>query len=93
MTEQWFAYDEAMQKAGIVVSSEALELTGTATTVRVEGGERIVTDGPHAKTPVAFGGFYVIDVPDRATALDWAARSPAAADGLVEVRPVMLLDA
>ena len=41
-----------------------------------------------ADTKEQLGGFVLIDVPDLDTALDWAARCPAAAYGAVEVRPV-----
>jgi hypothetical protein len=90
--EEWGAYDSALREAGIVVSSEALEPSQTATTVRLKGEERIVTDGPFAETREVLGGYYVVDVPDLDAALDWAARSPAAKQGSIEVRPVMVFD-
>lgn len=42
-----------------------------------------------AKTPLVLGGFFQIDVPDLASAQDWAAKLPAAATGVVEVRAVI----
>jgi hypothetical protein len=90
--EVWYAYDSALREAGIFVSSEALQPTQTASTVRLKGEERIVTDGPFAETREVLGGFYVIDVPDLDTALDWAAKAPTARQGSVEVRPVMVFD-
>lgn len=47
-------------------------------------------DGPYAASKEQFGGFYVIDVPDLDTALEWAARNPAATTGAVEVRPMIM---
>lgn len=88
----WEAYDSAVREAGIFVSSEALQPSQAATTLRLKGGERIVTDGPYAETREVLGGFYVVDVPDLDTALDWAARCPAAEHGSMEVRPVMVFD-
>lgn len=38
------------------------------------------------------GGYYMIDVPDLDTALDWAARAPGAKYGSMEVRPVVEFD-
>lgn len=89
---QWHEYDAAAQAAGIVVSSEALQPSQTATTVRLKGEERVVTDGPFAESREVLGGYYVIDVPDLDTALDWAARCPAVKHGSVEVRPIMVID-
>lgn len=89
---EWYAYDSALREAGIFVSSEALHPSQTSTTVRLKGEERIVTDGPFAETREVLGGYYVVDVPDLDTALDWAAKSPVAKHGSIEVRPVMVFD-
>lgn len=62
----------------------------TATTLRLVEGRRDIHDGPYAETKEQLGGFYLIEVPDIDTALEWAARNPAAATGAVEVRPVHL---
>lgn len=89
---EWWAYDTAMKESGFHVTGQALQHTQTATTVRVKGDERVVTDGPFAETREVLGGFYVIDVPDLDTALEWAAKSPGAKYGSMEVRPVMVFD-
>lgn len=88
--EDWTAYDQEVREAGIRVSGESLADLVTATTVRVgQDGTRTVTDGPFAETREVLGGFYVIDVPDLDTALDWAARCPGSrGSGSVVVRPV-----
>jgi hypothetical protein len=57
--------------------------------VRTSNGKRHVQDGPYADTKEQLGGFCLIDVADLSAALDWAARCPAAATGVVEVRPVL----
>lgn len=85
----WSAYVGAMAQAGIVVNGDGLQLPHTATTVRVRDGKRTVEDGPFADTKEQLGGYFIIEVPDLDTALEWAARSPAASAGSVEVRPVM----
>ncbi len=86
----WGAYTKALIDAGVLVSGEALHPSSTATTLRMEDGARDIHDGPYADTREQFGGFYVIDVTDLDTALAWAARNPAAEDGAVEVRPVVM---
>jgi hypothetical protein len=85
----WSAYVQAVEQAGIVVSGAGLMPPAMATTVRMRDGRRHVQDGPYSDAKEQLGGFYVIDVPDLDTALDWAAKCPAAAYASVEVRPVM----
>jgi hypothetical protein len=49
----------------------------------------MLTDGPFAETKEHLLGFYLIDVPDLDSALDWAGKMPHLGHGTVEVRPVM----
>ena len=73
-----------------VTSGEGLALPDAATTVRVEDGRTLTTDGPFAETREALGGYFLFetDSPDAAIAL--AARVPAARlGGAVEVRPLV----
>jgi hypothetical protein len=73
-----------------VTASEQLEPAATATTVRVQDGELLLTDGPFADTKEIFGGFYILDAQDLDEALAFAARMPAARfGGSIEVRPVV----
>ncbi len=90
---EWYAYDQAIKDSGVHLAGEALQASQTATTVRLKDSERVVTDGPFAETREVLGGFYLIDVPDLDTALDWAARCPGAKYGSMEVRPVMEFEA
>jgi hypothetical protein len=90
--EHWLgayrAYMEAMTKAGVLKSSNGLEPTASATTVRVVNDKTQVLDGPYADTKEQLGGFHIIEVTDLDAAITWAARSPTALHGVVEVRPV-----
>jgi hypothetical protein len=85
----WTAYVDAIARSGVMVSGNGLQQPRAATTVRLRDGKRQVQDGPFADTKEQLGGYFVIDVPDLDAALEWAARSPAAAYGTVEVRPVL----
>src|SRR3954469_19479442 len=87
--EDWGAYTQALIEAGIMVNGAGLQGVETATTVQVRSGERLLTDGPFADTKEHLIGFYVIDVPDLDTALEWAAKVPNVRVGSVEVRPVI----
>ena len=77
------------QSAGVLLGGEGLQPTATATTVRVRDGETLLTDGPFAETREQLGGYYLLDCADLDEANRWAARIPDAANGAVEVRPVM----
>ncbi|QYK42660.1 MAG: hypothetical protein KF887_06005 [Paracoccaceae bacterium] len=88
--EVWSAYTRALIEAGVFVGGNALHPSHTATTLRVRGEVRDVQDGPYAASKEQFGGYYIIDVPDLDTALNWAALNPAATSGAVEVRPVVM---
>ena len=70
------AYMEAMTKAGVLKSSNGLQPTSSATTVRVANGKTQVLDGPYADSKEQLGGFHIIDVPDLDAAISWAARCP-----------------
>jgi hypothetical protein len=85
----WKAYAEALRSAGIMSGGRGLQPPSVGTTVRLRHGERIVQDGPYAETKEQLGGFFIIDVADLDEALDWAARCPAATDGVVEIRPLL----
>jgi hypothetical protein len=78
----------ALRAAGQLVMGDALEPVTTATTVRLRGGKRIVSDGPFAETREQVVGYYVIDADDLDQALAVAARVPTARHGAVEVRPI-----
>jgi hypothetical protein len=85
----WNAFIGAMAQAGIIVRGDGLQGPHTATTVRLRDGQRLVEDGPFADSKEQLGGYFVIEVPDLDTALDWAAQAPSAGYASVEVRPVL----
>ena len=77
--------------AGQYVAASPLQPTSQATSVRVRGGKRVVTDGPFAETKEQLGGYFMIDASDLDEAIAIAARIPVARQGTVEVRPVIQL--
>jgi len=84
----WRAYHKAIVDAGVYVSGAPLKDVTTSTTIRVQDGKRRVQDGPFAEAKEQLGGFMILDLPSLDAALDWAARTPAASSGGVEVRPM-----
>lgn len=88
LSRDWVSYTRALKDAGALVAVQRLQEVDTATTVRLRGGERLLTDGPFMETKEHLLGFYLIDVADLDAAIDWAARMPRITYGTTEVRPV-----
>ncbi|UBH06074.1 hypothetical protein K8P10_001585 [Leucobacter sp. Psy1] len=88
--EEFFAFDQEITAAGVVVSSFALEDPDQTVIVRSDDqGDRMVTSGPFAEVQEFVGGGYIIDVPNVDEAIAWARKSPASAPGgHVEIRPL-----
>ena len=79
--------NDELKKAGAWVFAGGLHPATTATTVRVQDGEVITTDGPFAETKEQLGGFWVIEAADLDAALAWGAKATQACRAPVEVRP------
>lgn len=86
---RWFAVTDEMREAGVLRGGDALHPTASATTVRVQGGKAVHSDGPFAETKEQLGGYYLLEVADLDEALRWAAKMPNAHRGSIEVRPVI----
>jgi hypothetical protein len=98
--ERWGALSEAEQEQ-IGADYQALNQTSgvepgpwmqppeAATTVRVEDGRTLTTDGPFVETKEALGGFFFFEADDLDAAIELASRVPAARlGGAIEIRPL-----
>lgn len=74
------------------LGASPLHSVTTATSIRNEGGKKLVTDGPFAETHEQLGGYFLIDVPDLDAAIAIAKRIPGGSKGTVEIRPIVELD-
>ncbi|HEY6421698.1 MAG TPA: YciI family protein [Pseudonocardiaceae bacterium] len=83
----------AMQQAGVLVECAPLQAASGATTVRVRGGQTLLTDGPAAEIKEQVGGYTMVECPDLDEALKWAAIIPVAQTGSVEIRAVITTQA
>jgi hypothetical protein len=73
-----------------VYAGDHLQPVHAATTVRVQDGRTLTTDGPFADTKEFLGGYYLLEADDIDTAIEIAARVPAARmGGAIEVRPIV----
>ena len=80
----------AIASAPGIVGGEGLQGVDHATTVRVQDGKTITTDGPFAETKEIFGGFYLIEANHLDQVIQVAARIPAVHQGgSVEIRPIL----
>src|SRR5262249_15657205 len=90
MNGHWAVMREARSK-GVLEAAEPLARTNTATTVRLQNGTTVITDGPFAETKEQLGGYYILNCRDLDEAIRWAQKIPTACGGLqgsVEVRPL-----
>jgi hypothetical protein len=80
----------AISELPSVYGGAQLQPVETATTVRVNGGDTLTTDGPFAESKEVFGGYYLLEANHLDAALEVAARIPAARmGGAVEIRPIV----
>jgi hypothetical protein len=80
----------AIRQAPGITGGAQLQDATTATTVRVQDGRTLTTDGPFPETKEALGGYFLLEAEDLDQAIELAARIPAARlGGAVEVRPVV----
>jgi hypothetical protein len=88
-SEAWGAYTNDLAASGKIRGGERLRPAASATTLRVAGGKRVLSDGPYAETKEQLGGFYLVDATDLDEAVDLASKMPHLQDGgAVEIRPI-----
>jgi hypothetical protein len=81
------AVHQELKDEGAWVFGGGLHDPSAATTVRVEDGEALITDGPFIESKEVLGGLSIISVPDLDAALAWAEKTSRATTTPIEVRP------
>jgi hypothetical protein len=81
------ALNERMKADGAWVFSSGLAAPSTATVLRAQGDEVVMTDGPFLEGKEYMGGFTIINAPDLDQALDWGGQLARATTLPIEVRP------
>ncbi len=90
---------EEASRAGVFVSAEPLAPPSSTTTLQIEGGRTLITDGPFAESKEQLAGYYIFDCENLDHAIEWATKVQTActASVLIEIRPMpgipTLLDA
>src|SRR6266849_4512780 len=87
--QKWGTYTNELLAADKMRGGERLRPAASATTLRLNGSGRLLSDGPFAETKEQLGGYYVVEAKDLDEAVAIAARIPGARTGTIEVRPVM----
>jgi hypothetical protein len=86
---EFMEFTKSITQSGHYRGGNELNVTSTATTVRIRDKKRLVTDGPFAETKEQLGGYYLIEAKDLDDAISLAARLPSARWGSIEVRPII----
>ncbi|BCY09696.1 YciI family protein [Actinoplanes sp. L3-i22] len=92
MLETMGRFNEELIKAGVLIAAEGLDDPSQGVVVDFTGETPVVTDGPYGETKELFGGFYLLDVPTREDAVEWAKRMPAMSGAKCEIRRVPVID-
>ena len=88
------AYNESLQKAGVLLALDGLHPPSMGARVSFKGGKAKVTDGPFAEAKEVLGGYWMIQVKSKEEAVEWMKRCPAPAgggEGEIEIRQVFEL--
>jgi len=86
--EAMMKYNEALQKAGVLLALDGLHPPSMGARVSFAGGKPKVTDGPFSEAKEVIGGYWMIQVKSKEEAIQWASRCPAGENEVIEVRQV-----
>ena len=86
--EAMMKYNEALQKAGILLGLNGLHPPSMGARVSFSGGKPKVTDGPFTEAKEVVGGYWLIQVKSKEEAVQWAMRCPGGDNEVIEVRQV-----
>jgi len=87
--QSWGTYTSELAAANKLRGGERLRPAAAATTLRLNGGSRLLSDGPFAETKEQLGGFYIVEAADLDEAIELASTMPHLPDGgAVEIRPI-----
>jgi hypothetical protein len=82
-------YNEALQKAGVLLALDGLHPPSMGARVAFSGGKATVIDGPFTEAKEVIGGYWMIQVKSKEEAVQWASRCPGSDNEVIELRQVM----
>ena len=101
LIEAMVRYNDELVKAGALLAAEGLQPSAKGARIRFRGGKPVVTDGPFAEAKEVIAGYWLIEAPSKAEAIEWAKRVPFEAGesstpsdqgGQIELRQVFELE-
>ena len=90
--EAMMKYNEALQKAGVLLALDGLHPPSMGARVTFPGGKAKVTDGPFSEVKEVLGGYWMIQVKSKQEAIEWASRCPGSENETIEIRQVQEMD-
>jgi hypothetical protein len=88
--EAYGKFFEEVTGAGVMAGGDPVEPSANAVTVRERSGSVQTTAGPYSPEGEQIIGYYIFECPSAEEAVKWAAKIPAAKQGAVEVRPILV---
>ena len=92
MIETMGRFNEELLNAGVLVAAEGLEDAALGAVVDYSVTPPVVTDGPYGESKELFNGFWIVDVPSKEAAIEWALKVPAGPGVKTEIRRVPTID-
>ncbi len=90
--ESMMKYNEALAKAGHLISLDGLQPIENGARVSFAKGKPTVTDGPFIESKEVFGGYWYVQFGSKEEAIEWAKRIPAAEGDTIEIRPIFEIE-
>ena len=90
--EAMMKYNQALQKAGVLIALDGLHPPSMGARVSFSKGKPTVTDGPFAEAKEVLGGYWMIRVNSRAVAIEWAKKCPGGDNETIEIRQVQEME-
>src|SRR3954465_3002361 len=76
MLSEMGAFNEEMQKAGVMLDGIGLQASSKGARIKFEAGKRTAVDGPFAETKELIAGFWLLNVASKQEAIDWMMKCP-----------------
>lgn len=88
MVEAMTEYNNALQKAGVLITLDGLHPPSIGARVTFANGKPIVIQGPFPNAKEVLGGYWMIRVKSKDDAIAWASKGPASDNDIIEIRQV-----
>jgi hypothetical protein len=91
MVAAMMKYNDALKRAGMLLSLDGLHPPSDGARVRFSGGKARISLGPFPESGETLGGYWMIEAKSKEEAIEWASRCPAQDGDVIEIRQVQEL--